>query len=129
MVCGMVALFEYYFAEEPREEARKVASAVDEDDESDEEPPPPVEKKAGLFDGLDLVLRHSYVFNLLMISTLYEIVLTVLDFEMKIVGRARYGAEARPWSARGAHCGKSRRSTSASIRWSTSSCRQFRKRT
>ena len=44
-------------------------------------------------------------------------------------GQARYGAEARPWSARGAHCGKSRRSTSASTRWSTSSCRQFRKLT
>jgi AAA family ATP:ADP antiporter len=95
LVCGMVALFEYYFSEEPQEEARRVASAVDEDDDEEEEPPPPVEKKAGLFDGLDLVLRHSYVFNLLMISTLYEIVLTVLDFEMKIVGRARYGADGR----------------------------------
>ena len=94
MVCGMVALFEYYFSEEPQEEARKVASAVD-SDEDDEPPEPPVEKKAGLFDGLDLVLRHSYVFNLLMISTLYAIVLTVLDFEMKIVGRARYGADGR----------------------------------
>jgi AAA family ATP:ADP antiporter len=93
LVCGMVALFEYYFAEEPQE-VRKVASAVDSDDE-EEEPPPEPEKKAGLFDGLDLVLKHAYVFNLLMISTLYEIVLTVLDFEMKIVGRARYGADGR----------------------------------
>ena len=32
---------------------------------------------------------------LLGISTLYEVVLTVLDFEMKIIGRARYGADAR----------------------------------
>ena len=94
LVCGMVALFEYYFAEEVPEEARQVASAVDSDDE-EEEPPPEPEKKAGLFDGLNLVLKHAYVFNLLMISTLYEIVLTVLDFEMKIVGRARYGADGR----------------------------------
>ena len=36
LVCGMVALFEYYFAEEVPEEARQVASAVDESD--DDEP-------------------------------------------------------------------------------------------
>ena len=29
------------------------------------------------------------------ISTLYEVVLTVLDFEMKVIGRARYGADVR----------------------------------
>ena len=71
-----VAWWRYLSTTSPRilrEEARKVASAVD-SDEDEEEPPPPVEKKAGLLDGLDLVLRHSYVFNLLMISTLYEIV-------------------------------------------------------
>jgi len=33
------------------------------------------------------------VLLLLGISTLYEVVLTVLDFEMKIIGRARYGAD------------------------------------
>lgn len=48
-----------------------------------------------LFDGFELVLKHSYVTNLLVISTLYEVVLTVLDFEMKIIGRARYGQDTR----------------------------------
>lgn len=48
-----------------------------------------------LCDGFGLILRHSYVANLLVISTLYEVVLTVLDFEMKIIGRARYGTDTR----------------------------------
>ena len=48
-----------------------------------------------LFDGFELVLRHPYVASLLVISTLYEVVLTVLDFEMKIMGRARYGTDTR----------------------------------
>eukprot|EP00635_Sarcinochrysidales_sp_CCMP3193_P011699 CAMPEP_0118889864 /NCGR_PEP_ID=MMETSP1166-20130328/589_1 /TAXON_ID=1104430 /ORGANISM="Chrysoreinhardia sp, Strain CCMP3193" /LENGTH=623 /DNA_ID=CAMNT_0006828461 /DNA_START=135 /DNA_END=2006 /DNA_ORIENTATION=+ len=47
------------------------------------------------FDGFGLVLRHPYVAYLLVISTLYEVVLTVLDFEMKITGRARYGTDTR----------------------------------
>ena len=62
-------------------------------------PTPPPKQTAStasgrLFDGLGL-LRHSYVLLLLMISTLYEVVLTVLDFEMKIVGRARFGGDTR----------------------------------
>jgi AAA family ATP:ADP antiporter len=95
LVCGMVALFEKVFAEEVVDEPRRVASAVDEDEEDDAPPPPPPAKTSTLFDGLSLIVKHSYVFNLLMISTLYEIVLTVLDFEMKIIGRAQYGSDAR----------------------------------
>lgn len=53
------------------------------------------QQKSRLFDGFGLILRHSYVANLLVISTLYEVVLTVLDFEMKIIGRARYGTDTR----------------------------------
>uniref|UniRef100_A0A7S3JRE1 ADP,ATP carrier protein n=1 Tax=Aureoumbra lagunensis TaxID=44058 RepID=A0A7S3JRE1_9STRA len=48
-----------------------------------------------LFDGISLVLRHGYVTSLLAISTLYEVILTVLDFEMKIIGRARYSTDER----------------------------------
>ena len=58
-----------------------------------EEKPMSLERR--LFDGFELVLRHSYVTSLLAISTLYEVVLTVLDFEMKIMGRARYGSDTR----------------------------------
>mmetsp|Transcript_8983 Transcript_8983/g.28516 ORF Transcript_8983/g.28516 Transcript_8983/m.28516 type:complete len:546 (+) Transcript_8983:43-1680(+) len=62
----------------------------------DDTPPPPATPfRRRLFDGFALILRHSYVANLLAISTLYEVVLTVLDFEMKIIGRARYGTDTR----------------------------------
>ena len=85
-VCGMVYGYESLF---------------DVDDAAPAAPPPPGRKRkrepwcALFFDGFSLIARHSYVLLLLGISTLYEVVLTVLDFEMKIIGRARYGADAR----------------------------------
>lgn len=50
---------------------------------------------ASLTDGLHLVIRYDYVLLILGISCLYEVVLTVLDYEMKVIGRARYGADVR----------------------------------
>ena len=88
-VCGLVCAYEVLFPEP----AAAAAAA----------PPRPRPKhqkeNAGgcsqLFDGFGLIARHSYVLLLLLISTLYEVVLTVLDFEMKIIGRARYGQDTR----------------------------------
>jgi len=77
LVCAMVKGYETLFASEE--------AAV-----APERKPTP----SRFFDGLGL-LRHSYVLLLLMISTLYEVVLTVLDFEMKVVGRARFGGDTR----------------------------------
>ncbi|KAJ1451713.1 hypothetical protein M885DRAFT_529150 [Pelagophyceae sp. CCMP2097] len=74
---------------------RAVDSAADGDDASSE-PPEPAPKATGLhrvFGGFLLVLEFRYVALLLVISTLYEVVLTVLDFEMKVIGRARYAAD------------------------------------
>ena len=35
--------------------------------------------------------RYEYTVLLFGLSCLYEVVLTVLDYEMKVIGRARYG--------------------------------------
>ena len=82
-----------------RAERREVAHATDEEDDAraapERKPEPAPTSCAAFFDGLHLIWRHAYVFNLLLISTLYEVVLTVLDFEMKVVGRARYGLDVR----------------------------------
>ncbi|KAJ8609887.1 hypothetical protein CTAYLR_007500 [Chrysophaeum taylorii] len=77
-VCAMVRGYELLWDVEPAPKTHQTSS---------------FERR--LFDGFELVLKHSYVTNLLVISTLYEVVLTVLDFEMKIIGRARYDTDER----------------------------------
>ena len=37
-----------------------------------------------MWDGLMLVIKHDYVILVLGISCLFEVVLTVLDYEMKV---------------------------------------------
>jgi len=60
-------------------------------------PEPPSESTSkrpafsSLWDGLLLIVRYDYVRLVLGISCLYEVVLTFLDYEMKVIGRARYG--------------------------------------
>ena len=46
---------------------------------------------SGFYDGLSLILRHRYVLQLLGVSTLYEIVVTVLDYQFKMLGAAATG--------------------------------------
>jgi len=43
-----------------------------------------------MLDGVKLIIQHHYVFLLLLIECADEIVLSVLDYEMKIVGAARF---------------------------------------
>jgi hypothetical protein len=45
----------------------------------------------GFYEGLVLISRHKYTWLLLAVSTLYEVVLTVLDYEFKLSG-ARYSS-------------------------------------
>lgn len=45
--------------------------------------------------GLKLVLRHQYVALLFGISCLYEVVLTILDYQMKV--RSRKEGEREPF--------------------------------
>lgn len=40
----------------------------------------------GFYEGLSLILKHRYVLKLLGVTCLYEIVVTVLDYEFKILG-------------------------------------------
>ncbi len=40
----------------------------------------------GFYEGLSLVLRHGYIVKLLGVSCLYEVVVTVLDYQFKILG-------------------------------------------
>lgn len=50
---------------------------------------------AGFYEGLSLILRHRYTMYLFAVSTLYEIVLTILDYQFKILG-ADYSTTALP---------------------------------
>lgn len=53
-------------------------------------PPPPLSSGgsifSGFYEGLSLILRHKYVALLLGVSCLYEVVVTVLDYQFKILG-------------------------------------------
>lgn len=40
----------------------------------------------GFYEGLSLIARHGYVMKLLGVACLYEIVVTILDYEFKIMG-------------------------------------------
>ena len=58
------------------------------DDLNDCHPSPDSRHRKGdlesLWDGLMLVIKHDYVILVLGISCLFEVVLTVLDYEMKV---------------------------------------------
>jgi len=48
------------------------------------------DSKSSFLEGVFFVIKYPYVSMILGISCLYEIVLTILDYEMKVLGRARY---------------------------------------
>ena len=41
---------------------------------------------AGFYEGLLLILKYPYVFHIFLLTCLFEIILTVLDYEFKILG-------------------------------------------
>lgn len=66
-------------------------------------PPPPQERSivtkimivfAGFYEGLLLILKYPYVFHIFLITCLFEIVLTIMDYEFKILGA--HQSEIRP---------------------------------
>ena len=48
----------------------------------------------GLLEGLRLLLRHPFVLGIFAISALFEIIATILDYQMKVLGKARYASPA-----------------------------------
>ena len=50
----------------------------------------PKKAKTGIFEGLRLFAKHPYVAGIFAISCLFEITLTILDFEMLVLGREVY---------------------------------------
>jgi len=52
------------------------------------------EQKQKSKSGLHLVLRHNYLLCILGVSCLYEIALTCIDYEMKLLGLARFQNDA-----------------------------------
>lgn len=46
--------------------------------------------KTGIWEGLRILLTRPYVGAILIVSTLYEVVTTILEFEMKVSARALY---------------------------------------
>lgn len=91
LVCAMVRGYEFLFPVHKHPLPTPTSKADEEPSVSSNKP----SFAQRLFDGFGLIVRYSYVANLLVISTLYEVVLTVLDFEMKIIGRARYSTDTR----------------------------------
>ena len=41
----------------------------------------------GLLEGLRLLLRHPYVLGIFMVSVLFEVIATILDYQMKVLGK------------------------------------------
>jgi AAA family ATP:ADP antiporter len=46
--------------------------------------------KTGVFEGLKILLTRPYVAGILIVSTVYEVITTILEFEMKLVAREIY---------------------------------------
>ncbi|OQR89924.1 hypothetical protein ACHHYP_05942 [Achlya hypogyna] len=46
--------------------------------------------KAGLFEGIVLLVRQPYIAGIFAIASLFEIVITILDYEMKVLGKQAY---------------------------------------
>jgi hypothetical protein len=49
---------------------------------------------AGFYEGLLLILKYPYVFHIFLITCLFEVVLTIMDYEFKILGS--HQTEIRP---------------------------------
>ena len=47
-----------------------------------------------MFEGVSLIYQHRYVFLLLLVTCLYEIVITILDYEFKVLGAAHSASRA-----------------------------------
>ena len=48
----------------------------------------------GLFEGLRLLFRHPYVMGIFAVSALFEIIATILDYQMKVLGKAAHHSTA-----------------------------------
>lgn len=48
----------------------------------------------GLLEGLRLLVRHPYVLGIFAVSALFEIIATILDYQMKVLGKASYTSTA-----------------------------------
>jgi len=46
--------------------------------------------KTGVFEGLKILVTRPYVAGILIVSTVYEVITTILEFEMKLVAREIY---------------------------------------
>ena len=49
---------------------------------------------SGLFEGLRLLIRHPYVLGIFAVSALFEIIATILDYQMKVLGKAAHSHTA-----------------------------------
>ena len=48
----------------------------------------------GLFEGLRLLLQHPYVLGIFAVSALFEVIATILDYQMKVLGKASHASTA-----------------------------------
>jgi AAA family ATP:ADP antiporter len=55
------------------------------------DPPSLSERLSVMFEGVTLIYEHRYVLYLLLVTCLYEIVITILDYEFKVMG-AQYAS-------------------------------------
>jgi ATP/ADP translocase len=47
-------------------------------------------KNTGMLEGIRLLFKHKYIAGIFCIATFYEIVGTILDFQMKLLARQAY---------------------------------------
>lgn len=62
---------------------KAIPSEVNEDVAVVDEP----KKKTGFFEGLRLIITEPYVMGILIVSTIYEIIATILEFQMNMIAR------------------------------------------
>ena len=48
----------------------------------------------GLFEGLKLLVKHPYVLGIFAVSAMFEVIATILDYQMKVLGKSRYASTA-----------------------------------
>jgi ATP:ADP antiporter, AAA family len=51
-------------------------------------------KKTGAFEGIRLIFSHGYLMGVMVIATVYEVIITIVDFQFKTLARQVYAKEA-----------------------------------
>ncbi len=78
-ICAMMVMITIFSAVVPDELSGKAAEKVAE-----------AKPKTGMMEGIRLILTRPYVMGVLAIATLYEVIGTIIDYQLKVLGKVAY---------------------------------------